>query len=50
MASIDILTNWRDVMCDAVRADGGVRLVMKDGRLVNVDPGEGMTGYSDLYF
>lgn len=22
MASIDILTNWRDVMCDAVRADG----------------------------
>ena len=22
MASIDILTNWREVMCDAVRADG----------------------------
>lgn len=22
MASIDLLTNWRDVMCDAVRADG----------------------------
>ena len=22
MASIDILTNWRDVMCDAVRVDG----------------------------
>ena len=22
MASIDILTSWRDVMCDAVRADG----------------------------
>ena len=22
MASTDILTNWREVMCDAVRADG----------------------------
>ncbi len=22
MASIDVLTSWRDVMCDAVRADG----------------------------
>lgn len=45
----DLVVLGSDPLHD-ISAVRDVRLVIKDGRLVHLDPGEGMSSYADLYF